>query len=52
MDSKRIERILWVIVLLLVLNILVNFRPYQIAGTTRLNVYTGDMLYERHAVTF
>jgi len=44
MDSKRIERLLLVIVLLLILDIVANLRPYQISSTARLNVHTGDMV--------
>jgi hypothetical protein len=49
MDSKRIEKLLLLIVVLLAINALVSFKPYQITGTGalvvyRLNVYTGGIV--------
>ena len=58
METKRIERILIVIAILLAINLIAQLKPYQIIaldqrdGTIhpsrvcRLNVYTGDITFE------
>lgn len=50
MSNHKIERLIIVAIVLLVLNLLAQFRPYQIRISDngmfgyRLNVYTGDIV--------
>jgi hypothetical protein len=42
MNTKRIELLLLAVVIALLVNALLSYRPYQIQGGYKVNVYTGS----------
>jgi hypothetical protein len=50
MDTKRIEKLLVLIILFLIINIAITFKPYNIqphvdGGAIRINSYTGTVIF-------